>query len=84
MQSRRTLTIAAALALTLTACASPAPAPETRPHGYVEGATEAAEPQLHLAALSASGDVTLLDLLDESTTDLGAVDLLATHVWYPM
>lgn len=43
-------------------------------HGAVEGAAEVAEPQLHLVSIAASGEVGMLDLLDESATRLGSVD----------
>ena len=82
MQFPRLLTIGLA-ALLLAACATePAPA---KPHGYVEGATEAAEPQLHLAAVSSTGELTLLDLLDETTVvvgDLGATSAVTTNGRY--
>lgn len=60
-------------------CATGSPAaketPATSiPHGFVAGAAEAPEPQLHLATVSAAGDVALLDLLDESRAELGTVD----------
>lgn len=42
-------------------------------HGAVEGAAELAEPQLHLVSVAASGDVGMIDLLDESATRLGSV-----------
>jgi hypothetical protein len=75
----RFLSLAALTALTLGGCASAAPAADqssatSTPHGFVEGAAEAAEPQLHLATVSGTGDITLLDLLDESRDTLGTVD----------
>ena len=75
----RSLSLAALTAVTLAGCASTSPPAEqpaetSTPHGFVEGAAEAAEPQLHLAALSGAGEITLLDLLDESSDTLGTVD----------
>jgi len=65
--------IAALAVLGLAACASPqaadAPAAST-PHGYVEGATESTEPQLHLATVDGDGRLALLDLLSESSSDI--------------
>lgn len=50
------------------------PEAEETPHGYVEGAEEAAEPQSRLVlADSDSGDVVLLDLITEEISDLGNV-----------
>ncbi|MGW9351485.1 ABC transporter [Nocardiopsis flavescens] len=50
----------------------PAPAEET-PHGYVEGAEEAAEPQSRLVLADAEGAVEVLDLITEETTALDPV-----------
>ena len=66
-------------ALLLAGCAGEAPqdeTPETKetPHGYVEGAEEAAEPQSRLVLADAdSGEVRLVDLITEETTELGTV-----------
>lgn len=52
--------------------ASDAPEDEETPHGYVEGAEEAAEPQSRLVvADSETGEVRLLDLLTEEVSELG-------------
>jgi len=62
------------------ACASHAgtpvatPAPSAVPHGYVAGAAEMAEPQLHLATVNAAGDLALLDLLDGTSSPVATVD----------
>ncbi|MEE2048764.1 ABC transporter, partial [Nocardiopsis tropica] len=67
--------LAAAL---LTGCAS-APDPqepedgEATPHGYVEGAEEAAEPQSRLVVADAEGAVQVLDLITGETTLLDPV-----------
>lgn len=73
--------LATGIALTATACsaadAPPAADSSTgaaRPHGFVEGASEAREPQLRLLAVSASGETALHDLLTATTTSLDAVD----------
>ncbi len=63
----------------LAACgttATPAePAPTATPHGYVPGATEAAEPRPRLVvADSGSGEVRVLDLLTEDVVELGKVE----------
>ncbi|QCR42319.1 ABC transporter [Curtobacterium sp. SGAir0471] len=82
--SRRitTAVVAAGLALGLTACstedtAGPA-ADETtataKPHGYVEGASEAQEPQVRLLAVSADGSTTVHDLIADETTELDDVE----------
>ncbi|WAC67053.1 hypothetical protein OVA14_04655 [Agrococcus sp. SL85] len=86
---RRAAPAAAALAgaLVLTACAgAPAPAPaastaadEARPHGYVEGAAELAEPAHLLAAIDAAGAVRLLDPVTEEVEELGGIGA-TTHV----
>ncbi|MDP4332232.1 ABC transporter [Curtobacterium sp. A7_M15] len=46
----------------------------TRPHGFVEGATESQEPQLRLLAVSGTGETTLHDLLSGETTALDDVE----------
>jgi hypothetical protein len=75
--------IAALAVLGLAACAGPrddTAATTAKPHGFVEGASEATEPQLHLATVDAGGELALLDLLSETssgittlsdTTDIG-------------
>ncbi|MCP3017043.1 ABC transporter [Nocardiopsis dassonvillei] len=48
---------------------------EDVPHGYVEGAEETAEPQSRLVVADpASGDVRVLDLITEETTELDPVE----------
>lgn len=42
-------------------------------HGAIEGASEMSEPQLGLMIVDAAGEVSQLDLLDETVSDLGAV-----------
>lgn len=60
--------------LALAACSSgPAETTTEPPHGYVEGAVEAAEPQLHLTTVDAEGSIELLDLLSEESRELGVV-----------
>ena len=74
------ITLAAALTVTLSSCTGgPAAAPASDDaavgdgHGAVTGAEEVAEPQLGLTWIDADGDVSHLDLLDESLTELGEV-----------
>ncbi len=71
----------ALLALALSACGTePATVDETAVgegnggHGAIEGAEELAEPALGLTSVDAAGTVTHLDLLDETTTELGRVE----------
>jgi hypothetical protein len=77
--SRVQLALLSSLAvLALSACAAAPGATsgaETteRPHGYVEGASEMPEAQLHLTGVDRSGSVTLVDLLDSRSTSLGSV-----------
>lgn len=67
---------ALALAAAATACSGGANGedaeaePEDTPHGYVEGAEEAAEPQPRLVLADEAGSVQVLDLVTEETTDL--------------
>lgn len=62
------------------ACSSPAadpaatPVASAVPHGYVAGAAEMAEPQLHLATIDARGSLSLLDLLDGTSTPVATLD----------
>jgi hypothetical protein len=72
-----------AAALTLTACSSggdagrgtgPTPSGSAKPHGYVEGATEAAEPQLRLLLVDAEGRTARHDLLTGESSALDDVD----------
>ncbi len=77
-----TAAVTAGLALGLTACSTgdttePAADDTTataKPHGYVEGASEAQEPQVRLLAVSATGATTVHDLLSGGTTALDDVD----------
>jgi len=75
-----TIGLATGLALGATACSSGGPSPAAddatgtaAPHGYVEGATEAQEPQVRLLAVSASGETALHDLLTQETERLDGV-----------
>ncbi|MEW1835541.1 hypothetical protein [Microbacterium sp. NPDC079995] len=64
------------LVLTLAACQS-TPVPESATgeddHGAIAGATELAEPALHLTSVSPTGAVHHLDLLDEQVEPLGEI-----------
>ncbi|MDN4640909.1 ABC transporter [Agreia sp. PsM10] len=81
---RPALLLAAALitSLALPGCAAPEDASSAeagggaaeKPHGYVEGADEMPEAQLHLTGIDRSGAATLVDLLDETSVSLGSVD----------
>lgn len=80
MLLRTTLLIPAVALLALTGCAGAAepvetPAPtEGAEHGAIAGAAEVSEPQLHLTTIDPEGSVSQLDLLDESVTEIGAID----------
>ena len=68
--------LGALVLLTLAGCAAPvAPAvtASADTHGEIAGAAELAEPALGLTSIGADGRVSHLDLLDETTRDLGAV-----------
>jgi hypothetical protein len=81
MQHRKTLALAGLTLLALTGCAAPAadspeptePTETAVPHGYVEGASEAQEPQLHLAEIAADGSARLRDLLTEEVVELDPI-----------
>ncbi|WP_102192961.1 ABC transporter [Microbacterium aurantiacum] len=81
MRSRIALVaLTGALILTLASCSSgPSAAPVSEDdaagdgHGAITGAEEVAEPQLGLTWIAPDGNVTHLDLLDESLTELGEV-----------
>ncbi|RWR16310.1 ABC transporter [Microbacterium enclense] len=74
--SPRLLSLSLVSLLALAGCAatdstaSP-PEPSTDTHGEIAGAAELAEPALGLTSIDAEGRVSHLDLLDESTADLG-------------
>ncbi len=76
--SPRLLSLSLVSLLALTGCAATdstaaPPEPTTDTHGEIAGAAELAEPALGLTSIDAEGRVSHLDLLDESTADLGAV-----------
>ncbi|KQM44875.1 MULTISPECIES: hypothetical protein [unclassified Microbacterium] len=77
--SRRLAPVGVLLLLALAGCAAPpAPsastaAPESDAHGRIDGAAEVAEPALGLTSIDAGGRVSHLDLLDETTAELGVV-----------
>ncbi|MBP2411979.1 hypothetical protein JOF48_000778 [Arthrobacter stackebrandtii] len=71
--------LAALILLAVTGCSS---APATQPggqesaasgHGAIAGVAELAEPQLHLVAIDAAGQASMLDLLDGTESRLGSV-----------
>jgi hypothetical protein len=45
-----------------------------RPHGYVEGAAELPEAQLHLTGIDREGSAVLFDLLDEQSAPLASLE----------
>jgi hypothetical protein len=53
---------------------NPAATSTDRPHGYVEGAAELPEAQLHLTGIDRAGTASLFDLLDEQSTPLGSLE----------
>jgi hypothetical protein len=53
---------------------SPAATDADTPHGYVEGASEATEPQVHAATIDADGELALLDLLSGESSVIGQLD----------
>ncbi|WP_431795103.1 ABC transporter [Microbacterium enclense] len=76
--SPRLLSLSLVSLLALAGCAATDPTasppePTTDTHGEIAGAAELAEPALGLTSIDAEGRVSHLDLLDESTADLGAV-----------
>lgn len=75
MTRRAPIALLPALALTLAGCqtAPAAPDPEPDDHGAIAGATELAEPALHLTSITPSGVVEHLDLLDETSETLGEI-----------
>jgi hypothetical protein len=84
MLRRGTLTaLAVTAALSLSSCTTPtadsaAPIPEDKQtigdgHGAIAGAAEVAEPPLHLVSVDGAGAIGMLDLLDETTTELGTI-----------
>ena len=75
MPPRNLAALIAGPLLLLTACSAPVATDETeKPHGYVEGAAESSEPQLTIATVDAAGEVSLLDLLDESRESVADLD----------
>lgn len=80
MRSRIALfALSGALTVSLTACvttpATTVPSDDSADngHGAVAGAAELAEPQLGLTWIGPEGTVSHLDLLDESTTEIGEI-----------
>lgn len=83
MRSRIALfALTGALTVSLTACvttpATTVPSDDSADngHGAVAGAAELAEPQLGLTWIGPEGTVSHLDLLDESTTEIGEIPVV--------
>lgn len=83
MSRRFTSTAVAAIAILALAGCSGSPTPDAPDqgtessgdgHGAIAGATEVAEPQLHLVAVDADGALSMLDLLDSTETSLDPVE----------
>jgi hypothetical protein len=78
VRTKTTLIALAVLAPVLLAGCASAPPPavsETEtPHGYVEGASEATEPQVHAATIDAGGELALLDLLSGESAVVAQLD----------
>jgi hypothetical protein len=53
---------------------TPAPTESSAPHGYVEGAREETEPQLHIATVDAAGSLSLLDLLSGESAEVATLE----------
>ncbi|MEV7757858.1 ABC transporter [Microbacterium sp. NPDC089180] len=73
---RRCALLGALGLLVLTGCAAPAapaPEPSADTHGAIDGAAELAEPALGLTTIDAAGSVSHLDLLEETTVEIGSV-----------
>lgn len=75
---RPLLPVAALLLVALVGCSastpsSPSPEPSVDTHGEIAGAAELAEPAVGLTSIDGEGRVSHLDLLEETTADLGAV-----------
>jgi hypothetical protein len=74
---RTTAALGALSVIALAGCAAPAadpaPTPTTDTHGEIAGAAELAEPALGLTSIDGDGRVSHLDLLEETTADLGRV-----------
>ena len=65
----------------LTGCASHAePAADAAPHGFVDGATEAPEPQLALAELDSDGTIMLRDLLTGESSEIATLESATSSV----
>ncbi|CAL4858932.1 hypothetical protein [Microbacterium sp. MM2322] len=78
MNRRVPIALLPALALILAGCqtapaSTPASDPESDGHGAIAGATELADPALHLTSVTPSGAVQHLDLLDEKSEALGEI-----------
>lgn len=85
-RSRILIAASATLLVALAGCAAPqsdesvAPESTADTHGEIVGAAELAEPALGLTSIDANGHVSHLDLLTESTIELGDVRTpMATH-----
>jgi hypothetical protein len=77
---RRLAPLGALLLVAITGCAAPAAptddmpiAPTADTHGEIVGAAELAEPAVGLTSIDGAGRVSHLDLLEETTADLGMV-----------
>ncbi|BAJ75344.1 hypothetical protein MTES_2380 [Microbacterium testaceum StLB037] len=75
---RPLLPVTALLLVALVGCSSsapssPSPEPSVDTHGEIAGAAELAEPAVGLTSIDGEGRVSHLDLLEETTADLGAV-----------
>lgn len=71
--------LAIAAAVALSGCATE-PAVDAAPHGFVQGASEAPEPQLTLAELSTDGTLVLRDLLTGESSEVAILESPATSM----
>lgn len=81
----KTAALAALALLLLSGCGTPSTTQAPQPgagepsssgdeHGAINGVAEVAEPQLHLVAIDAEGEASMLDLLNGTPSRLGKVD----------
>lgn len=82
MKPRLPTALSVLVLIALSACSSttpPAPVPSSSAdlsgpgHGAISGAVEVAEPQLHLVTIDHTGDVGMLNLLENGETKIGTI-----------